>query len=375
MAQKKSRQCDTTNGHKRNHTFRFSSRFYLTFWTQALATYTHGFKSNEKKKPTAKQQQNFIFRRHNVKIIMSDRCVTVCCLSLDLASIYVYAENPCTFLSLFTPLGTRTPTDSSMIQQCCEMLWGDKNSRASSNKIYCCAFFRGVRCPSEKNRVGCVFVRRQKWQQTKLLGEKKSQNNSNDNKKLNWQLLFGLWIDRRQHLIAFIYSISLVWLQHGNVSCSHCHSFILSSDCWIIFFVFALLYLLCHGFFFSSDVFESGCASSLVAVIVVVYPFRFWYVCALNWYRFKITHIVANAVATFLFVCSVIFYLLWVMCSLSAYLHHKPSRLSDPKNAEQWISIFLSFVCFIFSLLLYLFLFFFFCWFPINTILGERVCV
>lgn len=34
----------------------------------------------------------------------------------------------------------------------------------------------------------------------------------------------------------------------------------------------------------------------------------------------------------------------WCYC----FCYHKPSRLSDPKNAEQWISIFLSFICFVF---------------------------
>lgn len=95
---------------------------------------------------------------------------------------------------------------------------------------------------------------------------------------------------------------------------SHCHSFILSFKIFFslcIFRCFVICYILC----------ESGCVWIRKSLLVsVVYPFWIWCVYALNWYRYmKTTHIVAKWL-----------FILWLLPMLM--LHHKPSRLSDPKK-------------------------------------------
>lgn len=78
-----------------------------------------------------------------------------------------------------------------------------------------------------------------------------------------------------------------------------------------IFRCFVICHVLC----------ECGCAWIWKSLLVsVVYPFWIWCVYALNWYRYmKTTHIVAKWLL-----------ILWLLPMLM--LHHKPSRLSDPKK-------------------------------------------
>lgn len=78
-----------------------------------------------------------------------------------------------------------------------------------------------------------------------------------------------------------------------------------------IFRCFVICHILC----------ECGCVWIRKSLLVsVVYPFWIWCVYALNWYRYmKTTHIVAKWL-----------FILWLLPMLM--LHHKPSRLSDPKK-------------------------------------------
>lgn len=106
-------------------------------------------------------------------------------------------------------------------------------------RIYCCAFFLscdfGLVMSNRKNCVGRCL------QDVESGNRHKSLNNTT--KKEEEELAATVcFMDRRLNLIAFIYIyISLFLLQHENVSCSHCHSFILT---FFLAFFFLLLLLL-----------------------------------------------------------------------------------------------------------------------------------
>lgn len=275
--------------------------FILHFWTYVSNTYTH-FKKKKRK------------RIHTISFFgdtMKNADVTVC-LSLDLASIYVYAKK-----SLYLFIGfffMCRHTFSSMIQKS-KMCYEATKSSGTQKKtrIYCCAFFLscdfGLVMSNRKNCVGRCL------QDVESGNRHKSLNNTT--KKEEEELAATVcFMDRRLNLIAFIYIyISLFLLQHENVSCSHCHSFILTFF-GIFFSLAVVIFLSCVVFFFR---FEELFASSF-RLVVVVYPFWIWCVYALNWYiDSKITHIVAN-MYFFFFSFAVIFYL-WlgdVVFTLSA---------------------------------------------------------
>lgn len=207
--------------------------------------------------------------------------------------------------------------------------------RLEQKTIYCCFFWS---CDVEqKESCRLCVAKRRKWQQTW------STRTYAHTQRYNWtELAATVWfMDRRLNLIAFIYTFYYFCCSIKNVSSSHCHSFILSSR------------LLCHAFRRFSVLMLVLASSFVWSMFIRIW---IWCVYALNWYRFKITHIVENICCCCC--CCCLLHLLSVMFafSLSLCIHHKPSRLSDPKNAEQWISIFLSIVRFIFSHLVSLFL-------------------